>query len=72
MLVFRPIYLTNHCNVTNTSSQDVFHIRKGEKEITLSMDNDYVIVYTDGSCLNNGKPDAKAGIGVWFGVNNPL
>ena len=23
-------------------------------------------IYTDGSCINNGKPDAKAGIGIFF------
>lgn len=27
-------------------------------------------VYTDGSCLNNGKPNACAGIGIFFGVND--
>ena len=26
----------------------------------------YVVVYTDGACFNNGKPDAQAGISVWF------
>ena len=25
------------------------------------------VVYTDGSCLGNGRPDARAGVGVWFG-----
>jgi len=30
-----------------------------------------IYVYTDGSCINNGKPYAKAGIGVFFGVNDP-
>jgi len=29
------------------------------------------IVYTDGSCLNNGDEDAVAGSGVWFGPDNP-
>ncbi|XP_067633911.1 ribonuclease H1-like [Eurosta solidaginis] len=33
---------------------------------------DYVIVYTDGSCINNGRPDASAGLGVYFGENHPL
>nr|CAH7768188.1 unnamed protein product [Callosobruchus chinensis] len=33
---------------------------------------DYVIVYTDGACSNNGKPGAKAGIGVWFGDNHNM
>ncbi len=28
-------------------------------------------VYTDGSCIHNGKPNAKAGIGVYFGENDP-
>ena len=23
-------------------------------------------IYTDGSCISNGKPDAKAGIGIFF------
>ena len=27
-------------------------------------------VYTDGACSNNGKPDAKAGFGVYFGEND--
>ncbi|XP_075221758.1 uncharacterized protein LOC142324724 [Lycorma delicatula] len=31
-----------------------------------------VVVYTDGACSNNGRPDAKAGIGVWFNFNHPL
>ena len=30
---------------------------------------DYYI-YTDGSCINNGKKQAKAGIGIYFGVND--
>ena len=28
-------------------------------------------VYTDGSCVNNGKPNAKAGYGVYFGNRDP-
>ena len=28
-------------------------------------------VYTDGSCLNNGKLNAKAGIGIFFKDNDP-
>ncbi|KAF6752457.1 ribonuclease H-like domain-containing protein, partial [Ephemerocybe angulata] len=29
-----------------------------------------VQVYVDGSCFNNGKPNAKAGAGVYFGTGN--
>ncbi|KPU77043.1 uncharacterized protein Dana_GF28124 [Drosophila ananassae] len=32
----------------------------------------YVIVYTDGSCINNGRPGACAGYGVYFGPNHKL
>jgi len=28
-------------------------------------------VYTDGSCVNNGTPEAAAGIGIYFGENDP-
>lgn len=29
------------------------------------------IVYTDGSCQGNGKPGAVAGIGIWWGKDDP-
>lgn len=32
----------------------------------------FVHVYTDGSCVNNGKLDARAGLGVYFGEDHPL
>lgn len=35
-------------------------------------DKGFVHVYTDGSCEGNGKSKAKAGIGVWFGIDHPL
>jgi ribonuclease HI len=28
-------------------------------------------VYTDGACSNNGKPNAVAGIGIFFGIDDP-
>jgi len=28
-------------------------------------------VYTDGACINNGEETAKAGSGVWYGINDP-
>uniref|UniRef100_UPI0037E87CCE ribonuclease H1 n=1 Tax=Semicossyphus pulcher TaxID=241346 RepID=UPI0037E87CCE len=33
---------------------------------------DAVVVYTDGCCSGNGKKGARAGIGVYWGCNNPL
>ena len=31
-----------------------------------------VVVYTDGACSKNGYVGSKAGIGVYFGPDNPL
>lgn len=33
--------------------------------------NDKIYVYCDGSCIHNGKQNAKAGIGIYFGENDP-
>ena len=30
-----------------------------------------MIVYTDGSCINNGTDEAKAGSGIWYGTHDP-
>jgi len=30
-----------------------------------------IYIYTDGACINNGKKEAKAGIGIYFGKENP-
>jgi len=38
----------------------------------LVRENDRVVIFTDGSCFNNGKSNAKAGIGVYFSDNSPL
>ncbi|XP_075984686.1 ribonuclease H1-like [Anticarsia gemmatalis] len=35
-------------------------------------DNGNVNVYTDGACLSNGRSDARAGIGVFWGDNHPM
>lgn len=40
----------------------------------ITKDPDYeadITVYTDGTCSNNGQPNAKSGIGVFFGKNDP-
>ena len=35
-------------------------------------DEGFVIVYTDGSCENNGRPNARAGYGIWWADHHPL
>lgn len=38
-----------------------------------TFDNEgYLIVYTDGGCFLNGKPNSVAGFGVYFGPRNSL
>ena len=46
---------------------DNFVIRKNTKPLS---NNKTINVYTDGACTNNGKPDARAGFGIWFGDND--
>ncbi|XP_044257007.1 ribonuclease H1 isoform X2 [Tribolium madens] len=60
-------------NCKTTSDQCDFDAPSTKKaKCDFSRDGDYVIVYTDGACENNGRWGAKAGIGVWFGDNHPL
>ncbi|XP_033231554.1 ribonuclease H1-like, partial [Belonocnema kinseyi] len=42
------------------------------KEGSLVDPSGYAHVYTDGSCLRNGKSLVSAVLGVWFGNNYPL
>ena len=40
----------------------------------ITTDNNFpadIYVYTDGACSNNGKPDAKGGVGVFFSDSDP-
>ena len=41
-----------------------------EKFFTLT-NTEINYIYTDGACVNNGKLNAKAGIGIYFGKNDP-
>uniref|UniRef100_A0A6A7FPD1 ribonuclease H n=2 Tax=Hirondellea gigas TaxID=1518452 RepID=A0A6A7FPD1_9CRUS len=47
--------------------------RKAPDRKDFEVDDDgNVVVYTDGCCEFNGKHGAKAGVGVYFGPDNPL
>ena len=51
---------------------DRFITRKTNPEIkTKKKKKTYINVYTDGACINNGKKNARAGFGVYFGENDP-
>ena len=49
------------------TKEDAEDYLKGKK----SNSKEIIRVFTDGSCSNNGKPNAKAGIGIYFGKDNP-
>ena len=42
-----------------------------ERDSDTSIEDDVINVYTDGSCINNGSDNAKAGIGIFFSDNDP-
>ena len=44
-------------------------IKSKESDDIVDFIPDYY-VYTDGACSNNGKDDAIAGIGIFFGIND--
>ena len=43
---------------------------KSKKKMKTSSFNPDYYVYTDGACSNNGKNNANAGIGIFFGIND--
>lgn len=52
----------------------VFIHKMGRKHFEFIYDyDDYtVVVYIDGACYNNGRPNAAAGLGVWFNYGHAL
>lgn len=49
--------------------------KKRGRQITKTDDiideSEWDVVFTDGACQRNGRVGAVAGIGVWWGVNDP-
>ena len=55
----------------NIKTQKIIEKREPEIKNVTILNNDEITVYTDGACSNNGKSDARAGFGVWFGKRDP-
>lgn len=47
-------------------SATTLQVTQGEAQVSTEQ-----VIYTDGSCMNNGTEDAKAGSGVWYGPHDP-
>jgi len=45
---------------------------ESESSLKFKIVDDFTQVYTDGSCLNNGKEDARAGVGIWWGQDHAM
>ena len=59
----------NENNKTQKSIISFFNKTNDTKEVNIDFIPDYY-VYTDGACSNNGKSNASAGIGIYFGLND--
>jgi ribonuclease HI len=63
--------------MASTDLENSIRIFTGRQNITTNWEQDEhttggeTTVYTDGSYINNGTAEAKAGSGVWFGENDP-
>jgi ribonuclease HI len=65
---------TNDKNIKDTANNEQQNNISSFFDTKQPHDNDVFIpdyyVYTDGACSNNGKDDASAGIGIFFGIND--
>ena len=62
--------LLNNIDKSNKNSKSKKNIKSNILDIEDSIFKFDYYVYTDGSCLNNGKKNAVAGIGIYFGEND--
>jgi len=58
----------NFITINNKINDDTITIKTQNKNV-VEFNPDYY-VYTDGACSNNGKDNALAGIGIFFGVDD--
>lgn len=56
----------------DNSQESYEESNKRKRSEIFDIQDDHVVVYTDGACEKNGYKGAKAGVGVWFGPDHPL
>lgn len=59
-------------NERNNNINNEVQIEPETKKVKLTQPPNYKQIYTDGCCFGNGTGNSVAGIGVWFGENDPL
>ena len=68
-------YIINNQENQNNVHDNMSNVDDNMSNVDDNMNNvddnsENIIIYTDGSCINNGKPNAQAGIGIYFGEND--
>lgn len=71
----KPKYILKQTKITdyfNTTSISLLENNSSQKSFSIFKNNNIKIinVYTDGSCINNGKKYAKAGYGIYIPIKN--
>lgn len=72
--VQKNTFSTESCFSSTTTKTDTrdYSGNANNDKIEFIKEGDFVVVYTDGACENNGQRNAKAGIGVWFDHGHSL
>lgn len=55
----------------NTDGSDDYSYTKRPKTCSIDEEMDRPVVFSDGCCYGNGRRNAKAGVGVYWGVDHP-
>jgi len=63
-------FVINH-NKTPSSQHNQPSSQHNQPSSQHNQPSSEITVYTDGACIDNGKPYARAGYGIWFGENDP-
>ena len=65
-LITKYFTLNNNITCNNTSINNYNNISNNLNKKIISKNTNVLIIYTDGACSNNGKKNAKAGIGIYI------
>tara|TARA_B100001094_G_scaffold320749_1_gene367443 strand:- start:96 stop:671 length:576 start_codon:yes stop_codon:yes gene_type:complete len=70
ILNYFKINSSNHNNdISIEQNSTIYNQTENKIEKKVENQNDYINIYTDGACINNGKKNAKAGIGIYISDN---
>ena len=62
--------ITSFFKSVKPRKKSVTNSNKVYNSFTEIIDENIVYIYTDGACIHNGKPNAKAGYGIFFGKDD--